>query len=77
MSQRVRFLEQFEWVPPDNRRASVVYREGHQGRVKQDCADKAIALGKAFALTTAAGIAAAAVEATTEMEPSDGDGAAR
>lgn len=43
----VHFLEDFIFTPDEDRRCSVKYRAGYIGIVRQQCAEKAIAAGKA------------------------------
>lgn len=42
----VKFTADFIFTPDEDRRTSVKYRAGWSGRVRQQCADKAAALGR-------------------------------
>jgi hypothetical protein len=43
----VRFLADFIFTPDEDRRCAVKYKAGHVGLVRVQCAEKAIAAGKA------------------------------
>lgn len=43
----VHFSDDFTFTPDEDRRTSVKYRAGWSGTVRRQCADKAIAAGKA------------------------------
>jgi hypothetical protein len=45
---RVRFIADHDYRP--TRRVTVAYKAGYSGTVKRDCADQAVALGKAVDL---------------------------
>jgi hypothetical protein len=48
---RVRFLADHDYRP--TRRVTIAYKAGFVGTVKRDCADQAVALGKAVDLDAA------------------------
>lgn len=41
------FTADFDFTPKEDRRATIAYPEGWQGSVRADCANEAIAAGKA------------------------------
>lgn len=43
----LRFTEPFTFTPDEDRRVSVKYPAGYVGLVRRQCADKALAAGKA------------------------------
>jgi len=47
----VHFLEAYIFTPDEDRRGSVKYKAGYIGNVRQQCAEKAIAAGKAVRTT--------------------------
>lgn len=46
----VRFIRPYIFTPDEDRRCAVKYKLGFKGRVRQQCADKAIAAGAAVAI---------------------------
>jgi hypothetical protein len=48
----VKFIADYIFTPDEDRRTSRRYPEGWHGLVRRQCADKAIAAGKAVAVTT-------------------------
>lgn len=47
---RVRFTADFDYRPPDAPRVLIAYKAGMSLTVKRDCAEKAVAAGKAVSL---------------------------
>ena len=58
----VRFTEDFDYKP--TKQTTVAYRAGMEMTVKQECADRAIAAGKAVSLDNAKRSSKAAEQAT-------------
>lgn len=54
----VRFTADYIFTPDEDRRSSIKYKAGYSGPVRQQCADKAKAAGKAIALRTPRRLAA-------------------
>lgn len=67
--QHVKFLRDFGWTPPEQRRTHLSYKKDWAGPVRRICAQAAIAAGAAVA------VAAAVAGAAAVEEPSDADGA--
>lgn len=66
----VLFTEAFDFTPKEDRRVTLSFKAGHQGAVRKDCADQAIAAGKAKKVP-------APSRKKAEQDPLDHDGDGR